>query len=154
MLSSRHVTANVAQPQDLLSPFRAFADHCERNTWRNTSQNSSHGRVWQAYYDTLSVLFQHGMVQPMFKSRLHQATELRKVQVMYEAALLKEVKFPRADQLNSQVESWVDQVMANWRVMCGSGWQDDDLGEGGKAGMDRVVLDVGTSWALMASSFK
>ncbi len=164
ILSSRYVKAIVAQPQELLSvtsptppgsllaPFRAFADHYKKSSSRNASHDSSQGRVWQAYYDTLSVLVQHGIVQPIFTNKMHQAAELKKVQAMYEGTLLKEVKFPRADQANSQIESWVDQVMANWRILCGYTWQDSELEEGGKATMGHVVLDVGTpqrSWQFL-----
>lgn len=159
ILSSRQVIANIAQPQDLLSvnsstppgsllsPFRAFADHCQNIAPRTTGQGSLHENVWQAYYNTLSVLVQHGMVQPIFKSRLHQAAELKKVQAMYEITLLKEVRFPRADQANTQIENWVDQVVANWRILSGPSWQNDDVGEGGKAALGHIVLDVGTIWA-------
>lgn len=156
MLSSRHVTSNMAQPQDLLSttsptppesllsPFRAFADRYQSNAMRTTGQDTSYAHVWQAYYDTVSIFVRYGMVLPIFKSKFHQAAELKMVQAMYETALLKEFNFPRADQANSQIESWVDQVMANWRVLCGSAWQNDEIGEGGKAALSHVVLDVGT----------
>ena len=104
-------------------------------------------RTWGYYYNTLSVLLQRETTQHVFDSRLQQGIELKKVEASYESILLKETKFPRADQANSQIESWVDQVMANWRIMCGHTWQDEDLGEGGKAALGRGVLEVGLNRA-------
>lgn len=80
----------------------------------------------------------------MFVTKLEQSVELKKVETTYESILMKEVKFPRADQANAQIESWVDQVMANWRTMCGSTWQEEDL-RGGRLALGRSVLDVGRS---------
>ena len=159
ILASRHVILNAERPEELLSstsliapgsilsPFRAYANLYDAQ--KTTADNdmamdggSSHGRTWKAYYDAVSIMVQNGIVQPVFKSRLQQGVELKSVEAFYQATLLKEVKFPRADQANSQIESWVDQVMANWRVMCGPKWLDEDLGEGGKAALGHGVLDV------------
>lgn len=109
-------------------------------------RHSSYMRTWGLYYNTLSVLLQRKTTQHVFDSKLQQGVELKKVEASYESILLKETKFPRADQANSQIESWVDQVMANWRTMCGHTWQDEDL-EGGKAALGRGVLEVGLSRA-------
>ena len=106
-------------------------------------KQSSYMRTWGCYYDTLSVLLQRQTMEHVFDSKLQQGVELKKVEATYESILLQEVQFPRADQASSLIESWVDQVMANWRVMCGHTWQDDDLGEGGKASLGRGVLSVG-----------
>ena len=157
MLSSRHVSANqvspsisAVPPSRLLAPFRAYSKYWDTKGPSNAGallktrdRQSSYMRTWGYYYDTLSVLLQRQSTQQVFDSRLQQAVELKKVEAIYESILLTEVKFPRADQANSQIESWVDQVMANWRVMCGHTWQDEDLGEGGKASLGRGVLDVG-----------
>ena len=162
MLSSRHVTANTGNhdkllssssyihPASILTPFRAYANH--RNAKSNLgttplsstgSKSSMHLRIWQAYYNALSVLVQGRIIQPMFKSRFHQRNELNRVQAAYETALLADTTFPKANESSSQIETWVEQVMANWRIMGGSTWQDSDLGEGGKAALGRTVLDVG-----------
>ena len=159
ILASRHVTSNAERPQELLSstsliapesilsPFRAYANHFDSK--KTTADNdiaiddgSSHARTWKAYYDAISVMVQHEIVQPVFKSRLQQSMELKRVEAFYQTFLLKEVRFPRADQANSQIECWVDQVMANWRVLSGPNWLDEDIGEGGKATLGHGVLDV------------
>lgn len=105
-------------------------------------RHSSYLPTWGQYYDTLSVLLQRETTQQVFDSRLQQSVELKKVEATYESVLLKESKFPSANEANTQIESWVDQVMANWRVLCGHTWQDEDLGEGGKLSLGRGVIDV------------
>ena len=97
------------------------------------------------------MLLQRGTPQHVFDSKLQQGLELKKVEATYESILLKESSFPRADQANSNIESWVDQMMANWRVMCGHTWQNEDLGEGGKASLGRGVLEVGRFLECMTS---
>ncbi|KAL9130552.1 MAG: hypothetical protein Q9175_006997, partial [Cornicularia normoerica] len=156
MLSSRHVSANqvspsisAVPPSRVLAPFRAYSRYWDskgasnRGTlFRAGDRHSSYMRTWGYYYDTLSVLLQRETTRHVFDSRLQQGVELKKVEAIYESILLKETTFPRADQANSQIESWVDQVMANWRIMCGHTWQDEDLGQGGKASLGRGVLDI------------
>lgn len=157
MLSSRHVSANQLSPSILavppsrvLAPFRAYSKYWDTKGAPNAGthfkggdRHSSYMRTWGYYYDTLSVLLQRETTQHVFESKLQQGVELKKVEATYESVLLKETNFPRADQDNLKIESWVDQVMANWRVMCGHTWQDEDLGEGGKVALGRGVLDVG-----------
>ena len=157
MLSSRHVSANqmspsisAVPPSRVLAPFRAYSKYWDTKSASSTGtlfkagdRHSSYMRTWASYYDTLSVLLQHETTQHVFESKLQQGLELKKVEATYESILLKETKFPRADQDSSQIETWADQVIANWRVMCGHTWQDEDLGEGGKAALGRGVLDVG-----------
>lgn len=156
MLSSRHVSANqvspsisVVPPSRVLAPFRAYSKYWDTKSASSTGtlfkagdRHSSYLRTWGHYYDTLSILLQRETTQHVFGSRLQQGIELKKVEATYESILLEETKFPKADQANSQIESWVDQVMANWRVMCGHTWQYDDLREGGKVALGRGVLDV------------
>lgn len=156
MLSSRHVSANqlspsisAVPPSRVLAPFRAYSKYWDTKSASNAGtlfkagdRHSSYMRTWGYYYDTLSILLQRETNQHVFDSRLQQGIELKKVEANYESILLRESKFPSADQANSQIESWVDQVMANWRVMCGHTWQDEDLGEGGKAAIGRSVLEV------------
>lgn len=156
MLSSRHVSANqvspsisVVPPSRVLAPFRAYSKYWDTKSASSTGtlfkagdRHSSYLRTWGHYYDTLSILLQRETTQHVFGSRLQQGIELKKVEATYESILLEETKFPKADQANSQIESWVDQVMANWRVMCGHTWQYDDLREGGKVALGRGVLDI------------
>lgn len=157
MLSSRHVSANqispsisAVPPSRVLAPFRAYLKYREiRNAsnagipFKADDRQSFYMRIWGSYYDTLSVLLQRETIQHVFDSKLQQGAELKKVEATYERILLEETTFPRADQANSHIESWIDQVMANWRVMCGHTWQDEDLGKGGKAFLGRGVLNVG-----------
>jgi cargo-transport protein YPP1 len=113
--------------------------------------------VWKAYHNTLSNTLQGGLPYPLpgasaegspspsvenFHARLQQRAELQHVQNTYESLMLEEIKFPRADEVNQEIEEWVESVVGNWRVLCGSTWQDDDLGEGGKEGVSRGVLEV------------
>lgn len=166
MLSSRHVSANQVSPSILavppsrvLAPFRAYSKYWDTKSalitgtlFKAGDRHNSYMRTWGHYYDTLSILLQRETTQHVFDSRLQQGVELKKVEATYESILLKETSFPRADEANSQIESWVDQVMANWGVMCGHTWQDEELGEGGKAALGRGVLDVGRF--LDSNSFK
>lgn len=74
--------------------------------------------------------------------RLRQRAELKRVETSYENLLIKETQFPRASESNREIEAWVDSAMDNWRLLCGPTWSDDDLGEGGKEGVARSVLDI------------
>ena len=157
LLSSRHVSVDqeshsisAIPPLRVLAPFRAYSRHWETKSASNTGmpfkagdRQSPYMRTWGCYYDMLSVLLQCKTTQHVFDSKSQQAAELKKVEATYESILVKETKFPRADQTNSHIENWIDQVMANWRVMSGHTWQDADLGEGGKASLARGILDVG-----------
>lgn len=113
--------------------------------------------AWKAYYDSLSTILRRNLPyepdsipasaeKPASQSRsdlrLRQRAELKRVEAIYENLLIKETKFPKASETNHEVESWVDSVMDNWRLLCGPTWSDEDLGEGGKEGVARGVLDV------------
>ena len=157
MLSSRHVSTNqgspsisVVPPSRVLAPFRAYSKYWNTKSGSNAGMlpkaddgQSSSMRTWACYYDTLSILLQRATMEHVFDSKLQQGIELKKVEAMYESILLEEITFPRADQSSSLIESWVDQVMANWRIMCGHTWQDEDFGKGGKASLGYGVLSVG-----------
>ncbi|KAF2457063.1 hypothetical protein BDY21DRAFT_415202 [Lineolata rhizophorae] len=120
-------------------------------------------QVWKAYYDTLSTILHRGLLytQPtrdgrprlhldserlpeeqLLAARLQQRAELKRVEATYESMLLQETRFPKASANNEDVETWVDAVMRNWKVLCGQGWRDEELGEGGKGGVGRGVLDI------------
>ncbi|KAF1831220.1 hypothetical protein BDW02DRAFT_572268 [Decorospora gaudefroyi] len=113
--------------------------------------------AWKAYYDSLSFILRHDLAyepdaapatreKPPLHSqsdiRLRQRAELKRVEVVYENLLIKETQFPKASETNHEVEAWVDSVMDNWRLLCGPTWSDDDLGEGGKEGVARGILDI------------
>lgn len=157
LLASRHFVAHADDPNDLLSPtatippstlltpFRAFAHNWNPELSARAGRSSANVHIWQVYYDTVSILIQQGSLQLMFNSKLQQSTELKTIETVYEDGLLKEVDFPKADQTSSQIEGWVDQVVANWRIMCGSTWKEEELPEGGRAALGHGVLDVGLS---------
>lgn len=158
--------------KETLAPFRAWAELPwtdpvqSGNTGQSTGTikhlSSTRRRIWQLYYTALSTILQQGLPYPPIghspststqamsteniKSvaglKLQQSLELRRVQNIYEAILLKEVSFPKANEANVEVESWTDQVIANWRVILNSSWQNEDLGEGGKEAMTRTILAV------------
>ena len=114
--------------------------------------------VWKAYYDSLSVVLRYNARSPELASsfggstgssekegvnvRRAQRTELKRIEACYESLLLEETSFPKASERNDEVGRWVEAVIANWRMFGGPNWQDEDLGEGGKAAVGRDVLEV------------
>lgn len=133
--------------------------------WEGTSRSgvvdTANGRyrrlAWKAYYDSLSAILRHDLayhpeaspstseklpIQNQASIRLRQRAELKRVETVYEGLLIKETQFPKASETNHEIELWVDSVMDNWRLLCGPTWSNDDLGEGGKEGVARSVLDV------------
>lgn len=182
LLSSRYVKSKSKKPKDLrlfasliaptsiLAPFRAWAEF-----WETRSDNKfemieglvgkgdiSRKLVWQAYYDTLSLLLQiestypststtqssSGKGPPLYeaeffsKPKSQQCIELKRIESIYEQFLLNELKFPKANDNTPEIENWVDQVIANWKVLCGNTWLDEDHVDGGKASTGRKVLAV------------
>lgn len=86
----------------------------------------SKSAIWKSYYDLLSVILIHGLeYHPPAKGpgRPQLSSEIRRVESLCESNLLREVKFPTADSRNTQVEDWVEQVIQNWEILCGSGWK-------------------------------
>ncbi len=182
LLTSHYVKSNARKPTELLlsssliaptfllAPFRAWAEFWVVKSDQNTSKMGDQLiknyipplLVWQAYHDTLSILFQIESIYPSLsaikstpgkstqlyqseffaKSRSQQCLELKRVESIYEDFLLKELKFPRAKEATPEIEAWVDQVMANWGVLCGPTWHDEDHGEGGKESTGQNVLAV------------
>ena len=147
--------------------FRMWAQFWEAGVGATATDSSETGKtrrlVWKAYYDTLSTILQRDLryspastnlepqlLDPSEKlptgehlaSRIQQRAELKRVETTYESLLLKETRFPKASESSIVIELWVDAVMSNWRVLCGPLWQDEELGEGGKGGVGRGVLDV------------
>ena len=98
--------------------------------------------VWKAYYEALSFLLQNRIVQPLFNSRSDLRMELHKVQAILEAILMSHTSFPKANQTNVDIESWVDQVMANWRALLSPPWKEEDLGPGSIAALGKTTLQV------------
>lgn len=158
--------------KETLAPFRAWAElprlspaqggNVAQSPGRIKHQSPARRRIWQLYYTSLSTILQQGLPYPpvgygpstpaqemstdnvksMANLKLQQSIELRRVESIYEDILLKEVSFPKANEANVEVESWTDQVIANWRVISSSSWQNEDLGKGGKEAVTRNVLAV------------
>ena len=64
---------------------------------------------------------------------------------------MNELTFPKANEGNEEIEEWCNDVMQNWRILCGDEWQDHDLESGGKEAVGRGVLDVGLCSTLTPS---
>jgi len=162
MLSGRHITAasrnprmllkspSLTEPSSLLSSFRAWAEFWDdrhartagAQTPAKVESNIYRTGIWKAYYDALSILVQHHILNPLFKSMSQQTTELKSVEATYESILLQQMRFPKANQANPEIESWVDQVMANWLALCNPTVREEELGKGGRATLSRSVLEV------------
>lgn len=182
LLSSRYVKSKSKKPKELLvfssliaptsilAPFRAWAEFWDaKPDKRPELQQCLAGKgeisrklVWQAYYDTMSLLLQIETVYPstsaaqnssrkgtpsyetefFSKPRSQQCIELKRIESIYEEFLLNELKFPKANEPTPEIENWVDQVMVNWKMMCGNSWLDDDHEVGGKESAGRKVLAV------------
>jgi hypothetical protein len=146
---------------DALRTYRFWAKHWDasaKSGGSNAPSAARHRRLaWKAYYDTLSHALRHNLAYEPESSpsaaekpplhtqsslRLRQRAELKRVETVYEGLLIKETLFPKASETNHEIEAWVDSVMDNWRLLCGPTWSDFDLGEGGKEGVARSVLDV------------
>ncbi|RMZ70868.1 filamentation [Pyrenophora seminiperda CCB06] len=154
-------TGENINASDALRTYRYWAkfwDATSKTGAVDTGNAPRHRRLaWKAYYDSLSTILRYDLAyepdatpivqenpKPNAQSdtRLRQRAELKRVETVYESLLVKETDFPKASETNHEVEAWVDAVMDNWRLLCGPTWSDDDLGEGGKQGVARSVLDI------------
>ncbi|KAH0553017.1 hypothetical protein GP486_006787, partial [Trichoglossum hirsutum] len=170
LLSSELATSSGSQVsyESALEAFRAWAKFWESRpgqglaaltgTCMETGSQTGIPRrhVWKSYYVTLSKILQNGLPYPPpvaaetssygpaehTNTRLQQRAEVQRVQSTYEIIMLEEVRFPKADEFNEEVEEWVETVIRNWGIFCGGTWQDDDLGEGGKEAVARNVLEI------------
>jgi len=108
-------------------------------------------RIWFEYYSILSSILEDDLPFPTAyvpnisnesSARNQLRMELKKVEAIYEALLLDETEFPRADEERQEVEAFVSLVMQNWAILKGRGWRDQDIGQGGKESLSRGVLEV------------
>jgi hypothetical protein len=160
-LSDQSEGSNLISPSDALQTFRAFDKFSEGSGRSAGSATADHAKsrrlAWKSYYDTLSTIihrdlpYEAGTAQAATEKpaapnrtalRLQQRAELKRVETIYENLLIKETHFPKASESNREIEVWVESVISNWRVLCGASWTDSDLGEGGKEGVGRSVIDV------------
>jgi len=159
MLSSHTIKSKLSSllESETLSAFRAWASF-----WEHSQSSSPVGgyaaysdvsrrQIWKEYYATLSTILQQGLPFPITSmatayndssTRSQQLAELQRVESKYEDLLLREVQFPRADQTSDEVEEWVNLVVQNWRVLCGSGWLEGDQEQSRKEAVSRRVLDI------------
>ncbi|KAL2852927.1 hypothetical protein BJY01DRAFT_207505 [Aspergillus pseudoustus] len=158
LIAGDEVRTTIADPSPefvrvALSLFRAWSSHpgVKPGTSSNGSQiEGSSGPVpkssiWKSYYDLLSAILQHGLpynAPTGNPERPQLADELRRVEAVCEANLLRDVKFPKADAGNKTIELWVEQVIRNWKELCGPQWHDEELGVGGQHAVGKNVLDV------------
>jgi hypothetical protein len=165
-------TGEFVESAEALHAYRFWAKYWETNVKNTGAEGSTAARyrrlAWKSYYDTLSTILRHDLpyhVESSFlggseknsyqrnsDTRLQQRAELKRVETVYEALLLKETQFPKASDSNQEMEAWTDSIMHNWRFLCGSTWSDQDLGEGGKEAVGRGVLDVSFVLALIYQS--
>ncbi|KAI0535527.1 hypothetical protein GGR58DRAFT_478835 [Xylaria digitata] len=144
---------------DCLTPFRSWARYWEVTKTQGAPLAGGHGfrgavprrRVWNEYYAAISSILQHDLPFPTShggsatsgsSTRNQLQMELKKVETVYEALLLSETTFPRADEEREEVEDFVSLVMTNWSVSVGRDWYEHDLGSGGKEGLSRGVLEL------------
>ncbi|KAJ2989081.1 hypothetical protein NUW58_g3647 [Xylaria curta] len=142
-----------------LAPFRSWAKYWEVTKTQGAPIVGGHGfrgavprrRVWNEYYTAISTILQQDLPFPTgyvgsavneSSARNQLQIELKKVETAYEALLLSETTFPRADEEREEVENFVTAVMNNWSVSVGRNWHEQDLGPGGKEGLSRGVLDI------------
>ena len=136
-----------------LKLFRLWSAHPNVKQWVSSHGGQAEGSaepapkatIWRSYYDVLTTVLQHGLMYVPPTSgpeRSQLASEIRRVESICENNLLREVKFPMANDGSPQVEAWVEQVVENWEVLCGPHWADDDFGQGGQNAVSRNVLDV------------
>lgn len=157
MLSSHAIRTKITPilETETLSSFRAWSRFWEwaptKPVGRTLNAQVSRREVWREYYITVSDLLQKQLpfpttalttAYPDLSLRSEQRAELKRVEARYEELLLIEVQFPKAEEPSEEVETFVELVMQNWRVLCGNSWQEHELGEGGAEALSRGVLDI------------
>ncbi|OXV07458.1 hypothetical protein Egran_04779 [Elaphomyces granulatus] len=151
--SASDCTASQESAEIALKAFRLWSSHplVKQKDLLSATQvvgpvePASQLSTWMSYYNLLSAIVQQGLnyVPPAEgRTRAQLANEIRRVEAICESVLLSEVRFPRANSRSSQVESWVEQVIRNWEVLCGPNWRDEDFGEGGQNAVGKNVLDI------------
>jgi hypothetical protein len=158
MISSHAIKSKITPilETETLTAFRVWAKFWEAQGptppgGRAPQAEVSRRQLWKEYYITLSDLLQQDLPFPTTaltttyagtSTRLQQRAELKRVEARYETLLLSEVQFPKAEEASDEVEAFVEIVMQNWRILCGSSWKEEDLGEGGAEAVSRGVLDI------------
>lgn len=167
MFFSTDQSNRPAQLGEAMAGFHLLSKQLDSQGWRPISPNTTFAHhnplaVWRAYYEALSRIVRddlvyhpspgsrasgsefHGFLgdDDYLDSRIKQRADLKRVEVNYENLLLKETVFPKASESNHEVATWIDLVMSNWKILCGSRWTNEELGAGGKLVVGRSTLDV------------
>lgn len=134
----------VTPPGAILDPFRVYKRHWNLQLSSHVRKNKSNNNFppWITFYDTLSILLQRGIVQPIVENKIHLREELKEIEAAIDDRVMTLFTFPRADQPSSQIDSFVDQVIANWWIMCRLDWSEEEIGEGGRETLCRDILTV------------
>ncbi|KAL5342938.1 hypothetical protein BJX70DRAFT_385807 [Aspergillus crustosus] len=158
LLAGEEIRKNVAEASAelvkiALTHFRTWSSHpavkpgapSHGPQSESSSESVQASTIWRSYYDVLSAILQHGLPYTApagGPERPQLATELRRVEAISEANLLRDVKFPSANSGNKGVEVWVEQVIRNWEELCGPQWHDEELGGGGQNAVGKNVLEI------------
>ncbi|KAK1729688.1 filamentation protein [Colletotrichum acutatum] len=147
---------SLADPNSVAC-FRSWARYWESMTGPVTGGYGYRGsvprrQVWLEYYLALSTILELDIPFPTgflgkitneaSSTRDQLRVELKKTEAAYEALLISETSFPRADETREEVESFIKAVVRNWSILCGRGWAEKDLGQGGRESLSRGVLDT------------
>ena len=107
--------------------------------------------VWKEYYLALTRILEEDLPYPLgyldkiptnAAPRSSLRAELKTAENCYKQLLLGETSFPRADEQRDEVEAFVKYVAKNWTIVCGRGWREQDLGNGGRPAISRGVLST------------
>lgn len=158
MLSGEAIRSKGSSIQntETLTAFRSWGKFWESQGatiigGRVTGGEVSRREVWKEYYIVVSQLLREEASFPLTSlipansstsTRVQQRTNLKLVEAKYETILLAEIQFPKAEAFSEEVESFVELVMENWRILCGTSWKEQDLSEGGTEAVSKGVLDI------------
>ncbi|KAK5989931.1 hypothetical protein PT974_08194 [Cladobotryum mycophilum] len=155
MLSSEalHSSEAALDNPDSIACFRSWSKYWEVMSAPVTGGFGFKGsvprrRIWNEYYLALSRILENDLpfstdsVGTDMSARSQLRVELRRAEAAYQALLLSETTFPRADEERAEIEAFVKQVIMNWTILCGRGWSEQDLGQGGRHSLSRGVLDI------------
>lgn len=156
-LASRLIKPRITSilETETLSAFRAWSSFWDHQSAISGGQvfhaEVPRRQVWRDYYFILSDILQQEVPYPTtslvtsyasHSTRSQQRAELKEVEAKYESLLLNEVTFPKSEDPSEEIEAFVETAMQNWRILSGSGWAVEDLGEGGTDILSRGVLDL------------
>ncbi|KAJ0165698.1 putative cargo-transport protein ypp1 [Colletotrichum tanaceti] len=146
---------SLADPNSLAC-FRSWARYWESMPGPVTGGYGYRGsvprrQVWLEYYLALTTILELdipfptgflGKITNSASARSQLRIELKKTETAYETLLISETSFPRAEDTREEVESFVKAVVKNWSILCGRGWKEQELGQGGRESLSRGVLDT------------